>query len=763
MEDQFNFAEGQSNTTNSNIALIEGLATVPSTLANLALNQIASVMGDSFEFLAPAYQQLTINAYSPGSDLAIGFRQNQSIFGREGNDTLVGLDPVADNPNQLQIDTFIGDAPILPPTQPNWSDKFNLGDWRQPYYANNGLNDFAEILDFNPSQDIIQLHGNPENYQLVESSTGTEILWQQETVTDRIAFLPSVYGLNLGGDYFQFEGNTPPPGPVLRQTQQLGTDGSDLSISSATDTSGNVFLTGGTTGDLGGSNAGSRDAWIAKYDSSGNQSWIRQFGSSSFDTGYGIATDNQGNSYMVGYTEGDLAGTKQAEFSDVWLAKYDSNGNQVWIQQFGSDVTNLSVDIDVDDTGNVYLSGLNVEADQSSIVGNTDDYFVTKYDTNGNRQWYTEYGSPRDSSALLNFDESYGVAVGSDGSVYTTGWTYGDLAGENAGAYDVWVSKQDNNGNQQWIQQFGTETLEFSWDVDTDSQGNSYAIGWTQGDLGGLNAGSYDAWLAKYDTNGNQVWVQQLGTSGDDEAFGVEIGLDDSIFLTGYTDNNLGGTNAGFYDAWVAKYDTNGNQAWIQQFGTPELDQAYGLTSDNANNLYVTGVTEGSLGDANAGSIDSWVAKLDATSGTLQDFNLTSDSVPGGNMPTDNSGDDDIIASVINQMLSQDLLTGISSGDSLVGFQDADITTGGGSDTLVNVGNTNSDFATAGDRLLNQIFASPDSSSTTLINDYAQLLQLGDSTEVQNNQFGNYDDILSPLALLGNATISDLIANNSIS
>ena len=563
----------------------------------------------------------TVNGYGPGSDIAVGFQPNQTILGREGNDTLIGSNPTANNPDREQIDILVGDLPLLPSPSPRrWSNKFNLGDWQQPYYANNGLSDYALLTDFNPENDIIQLHGSPKNYQLVESAAGTEILWQQGDTTDRIGFLPAASDLSLQGKYFQFEGNTPPK-PVQPEIQQLGTSATDGSITTSTDPDGNVYVAGGTTGALGGANAGSQDPWLAKYDSSGNQLWSRQFGSSSFDTAYGIATDKQGNSYLVGYTEGDLAGPKQAQSSDVWLAKYDTNGNQVWIQQFGTNLINLSFDIDVDDTGNIYLSGLNVKPDANSPTGNTDDFWIAKYDTNGNRQWLNETGTAN------SFDESYGVAVSGDGSVYSTGWTGGDLAAENAGFYDVWISKHDNLGNRLWTSQFGTPDLEWSWGADTDSQGNVYATGWTLGNLGGQNAGSYDPWLVKYDSNGNQLWVEQFGTVGDDQAFRVHVDSQDNIFLAGYTDNNLEGTNAGSFDAWVAKYDTNGNQVWIQQFGTPKLDQALNITSDNLGSLYVTGGTEGSFGSANAGSFDAWIAKLDATSGALQDFTGNSGSV----------------------------------------------------------------------------------------------------------------------------------------
>ncbi|NJL20784.1 MAG: hypothetical protein HC895_08190 [Leptolyngbyaceae cyanobacterium SM1_3_5] len=260
---------------------------------------------------------------------------------------------------------------------------------------------------------------------------------------------------------------------------------------------------------------------------------------------------------------------------------------------------------------------------------------MTKYDTDGNRQWFTEVASPENSVAL--FDEAYGITLGNDGTVYATGWTYGDFSGQGGTLeafrfYDAWLAKFDNatgaleklspNPNQD-IVQFGSPTFDFSWGLAIDSQQNLYNVGWTLGSLGGTNAGQEDIWIAKTRPDGTQEWIRQFGTSGADGLYlgSVAIDAQDRLFVAGYTNGNLGGTNAGEFDAWVASYDTSGNQLWIQQFGSAETDYATKLTVDTSGNVYVTGFTEGSLGATNAGAIDTWIAKLDANTGALENFN----------------------------------------------------------------------------------------------------------------------------------------------
>ncbi|RCJ29606.1 hemolysin [Nostoc minutum NIES-26] len=569
-----------------------------------------------------------LNVTTPGSDLLFKSENSELMWGRSGNDIFLGNNLGNNNSYEQQIDIMLGDSDLLGAfegSQLTWDDRFVIGDWKQPYYIdgkelNFGLNQFALILDFNSKQDIIQLHGTSEDYQLVESPLGTAIFWKQEIVPDLITFLPGVDRLSLEANYFQYEGYTPPE-PVQGEIQQLGSTGIDLLASSATDACGNLYVAGLTNDSLGGANAGSDDVWVAKYDSNGNQQWIKQFGTSKADFATSVATDNKDNFYLLGLTKGDLEGFNQGQDNyDVWVSKYDSNGNQQWIQQFGVGLIDSSFSMKVDGDRNVYLTGFSIKQQQNGLIfqpdGYADDPWVTKFDSNGNQQWFQQFGS----SAL---DEAYAVDVSNDGSIYSTGWTLGDLGGKNAGLYDLWLTKHDNNGQLEWIRQFGTKDYEFPRGIGTDSQSNVYMTGWTLGNLGGQNAGSDDAWVAKYDSNGNQQWIQQFGTSGDDASLSMKVDLNGNIFLAGYTDKDLGGKNAGSNDAWIAKYDSNGNQQWIQQFGTSGDDAATSVSVDNTGNVYVTGITEGSFGNTNAGSVDSWIAKLDSESGTLQDFSGT--------------------------------------------------------------------------------------------------------------------------------------------
>jgi len=627
----------------------------------------------------PARDDGLTSILTPASDVVFGGLGSIHIsIGRLGNDVLYAYNHGFDkkDPNRSDLDILLGDIfDINGTVDPSYRDDlilqqpllyyqyeipsfgfdtFVLGDWLQPYYTNTtgnpfdllssnffGFKEYALIFDFNPQQDVIRLHGKVEDYFLLDINEfdapqlggqlfGKAIFSLQQGIPDIVGFLLTAPGttLNLNDSYFQYVGNTPPLGLDQPNIKQLGTDAVDLGWTTATDLDGNVYVGGMTSGSLQGTNLGSYDAWIVKYDNNGKELWQKQFGTTNYDAIFGIDTDKFGNVYLTGSTEGNLFAPRISETNEFWIAKLDSNGNQLWGQQIGTnDYAIGSRDIDVDDTGNASISGAIVKQNTRLDLFNSsiqDDAFVTQYDTKGNQKWFKEIGS-------FSFDESYAVALDQTGNTYTAGWTYNLI--RPAIKYDIWLNKSDQKGQTVWTKQFGTDGFEFAWDTATDSKGNIYITGWTTGDFEGKGNNpnsSYDVWLAKFLPDGTQSWVRQFGTQGDDASYlaGMTIDANDNIFLAGYTNSNLGGNNAGSYDGWVASYEAEGNQRWLQQFGTPQLDYATDVSVDNKGHLFVTGFTEGSLGATNAGAVDTWVAKLDTKTGTLNNFNQSNDLFP---------------------------------------------------------------------------------------------------------------------------------------
>jgi hypothetical protein len=284
-------------------------------------------------------------------------------------------------------------------------------------------------------------------------------------------------------------------------------------------------------------------------------------------------------------------------------------GTAVWTRQFGTSHSDLLHGITTDADGNVYASGYTFGALDGTNAGNG-DAFIRSYDGNGTHRWTRQFGTSSD-------DVMYGIAADANGNVYATGYTFGALEGANAGNIDAFIRSYDGNGTHRWTRQFGTSNSDIANGIATDANGNVYATGYTNGALEGANAGSNDAFIRSYDSNGTHRWTRQFGSSNSDIAHGVATDADGNVYATGYSAGALEGTNAGGADAFIISYDGTGTHRWTRQFGTSDTELALGITTDANGNVYATGYTDGALEGASAGGTDAFVRTYDSD-GTLR-------------------------------------------------------------------------------------------------------------------------------------------------
>ena len=112
-------------------------------------------------------------------------------------------------------------------------------------------------------------------------------------------------------------------------TKQLGTSSNDYGNGVSTDSSGNIYVTGSTSGGLdGNTHFGDRDIVLVKYNPSGTKQWTKQLGTSSDEWGNGVTTDSSGNVYVTGMTDGGLDGNTHFGDRDIFLVKYNSSGTK---------------------------------------------------------------------------------------------------------------------------------------------------------------------------------------------------------------------------------------------------------------------------------------------------------------------------------------------------------------------------------------------------------------------------------------------------
>ncbi len=267
-------------------------------------------------------------------------------------------------------------------------------------------------------------------------------------------------GSGTGNDYIALKYNS------AGNLQWLGTyngtgNGSDYTDALAVDPSGNVYVTGISKGPtLYG------DYATVKFNSSGVFQWAQRYNGpgNGFDEGYGICVDTSYNVYMTGYTAGSGTG------SDITTIKYNAAGVQQWLRTYDGTAVNNdgAYGMSIDSIGNIIVAGF------STGIGAGRDYITIKYSPAGIEQWTARYNGPGNGSDFIN-----AVAVDNTGNIYVTGQSY-----VNNFVYDDYTTiKYNPAGVQQWVIRYnGTgNSGDGARHVTIDVTGNVFVTGWSWG------------------------------------------------------------------------------------------------------------------------------------------------------------------------------------------------------------------------------------------------------------------------------------------
>lgn len=339
----------------------------------------------------------------------------------------------------------------------------------------------------------------------------------------------------------------------------------DAALGVATDSAGNIYVAGHTQGTFAGQihAGGILDIAVLKYDPAGNLLWARQFGSDSEDFGRGIAVDAAGNVFVVGNSFGQLPLQPPAS-GELFIAKFDTDGNRLWIRQWGSGGEGANRDagrgIAVDAAGNAYMTGYIPRAYGGTTPGGSGDGFVAKYDTNGSQLWFARIRG-------LGPDDANAIAVAADGNtIYITGRTNSDfdLPGYPAqeifccGTPDAFIARLDGSGTIQWIhnlssvpQPLEANFLDIGTAVATDAGGSAaFIAGYTMGVMPGeASRGARDIFAARYEGDGALGWVRQFGAdipalgTRNDAGHGVALDRKGDVVVVGEAHGSFGTPN----------------------------------------------------------------------------------------------------------------------------------------------------------------------------------------------------------------------------
>jgi hypothetical protein len=355
---------------------------------------------------------------------------------------------------------------------------------------------------------------------------------------------------------------------------------------------------------------------IALNSSSQNWQWAKSASGSGNDYANSITVDASGNTYVAGdfnsptLTFGSVTLTNKdntTDTYDLFLSKYNSNGNLLWAKSFGGLDDDEAYSIKADASGNIYVAGWfkstyiifgSDTLTNSDTTGNYTDLFLAKFDANGNVLWAKSAGG-------VDNDKANSVALDNSGNAYLTGYFYsstlsfGTTTLTNTGLYDIFLAKFDPNGNVIWAKSAGGTDYDGASSVAVDGTGNIYLAGWFESSTlifdttTLINVGYEDIFLAKYDAGGNVLWAKSAGGNDGDEANSIAVDTSGNIYMAGNFSSDtirFGSTaltNTGGDAIFLAKYNSNGTILWAK---TAEGSaDATSLAVDNSGNSYLTG------------------------------------------------------------------------------------------------------------------------------------------------------------------------------
>ncbi|MGE0638026.1 MAG: gliding motility-associated C-terminal domain-containing protein [Bacteroidia bacterium] len=404
---------------------------------------------------------------------------------------------------------------------------------------------------------------------------------------------------------------------------KAGSQGNDAATDVAKDASGNIYTTGyfsslATFGNNVFNTNGQSDVFIMKSTSGGNLLWAKKAGGPLQDKAFSIATDAAGNSYITGTFTGisNFEGTIITAVSssqDIFIAKYDTQGNLLWVKTAGGSETDISSGITVDGSGNAYITGQfkgTATFDNQVLTSTPDtagvptyDIFIAKYSATGSLSWIKQGAAQYD-------DRGLSISADGNGFIYATGEfsdTLNFTNSYNNNSYNSgYLLKLDYSGNELWFKRFTGGVVTCN-DVSATVNNHIYVTGDFVGNLtvsgppyiSTTSAYSKKIFIARFNNAGDLLWLDNDGSGSTLSSRAVCADANGNAYITGnfkctmneYSD--LYGTgifnSVGYNDIYVTKYSETGQRQWVRQLGGPGEDRSWGIFCESPDNPVICG------------------------------------------------------------------------------------------------------------------------------------------------------------------------------
>ncbi len=400
------------------------------------------------------------------------------------------------------------------------------------------------------------------------------------------------------------------------------------------------------------------------------------------EEGFSITTDSKGNIYMCGQTASDTKIATPGAFeetfksgsgegTDVYLAKFDKDGNQIWGTYFGGYEDDFGYTVTCDDSDNVFIAGLSSSAGLATpgahqttpSGGGFLEPFLAKFNAEGQIQWSTYYGG--NNGSFFGNEYFTSVACDADGNVYAAGVTNStnnipnaiatpnayqttlNSGGSNNNNTDGFIVKFNRAGVRQWGTYYGGDESDYINGITCLPDGSIAVGGFTSSSahIASANAhqvtygdGGSDAFVAKFKADGTRQWGTYYGGEGfemnDGKFNGKVIGdREGNVYFSSVTQSETNiatsGTHqfafGGFRDAFLVKFNGEGTRKWATYYGGTELEAVGGLAIDERGKIIISGGTSSAAnivkGNAHqstyGGSQDGFIAIFNNSNGML--------------------------------------------------------------------------------------------------------------------------------------------------
>lgn len=527
-------------------------------------------------------------------------------------------------------------------------DRYILGIASQskPFFTK-GLddvdNDFAVITNFDYSHGWIQLQGSLEDYELVycmqEDGCATEgyyLFYMDGQEPDLICFIYPCWDIasTISGNpprnplglcnadstlsltneqHFRIARNIIAQPSYPEGVVQFGGMGKENVGGITTDSEGNMYVFGATDSQFDEERAVEHASFVSKFDENGVLVWNSQLEVSNGTLIFDAVTD-ENFLYAAGRTLGAIPGFQNAGRWDGIILKLDlDDGRVVVSDQFGTRNLDGYGNIILDDAGNLFVSGAGSVSDSVDTDG---DHLLAKHRADNLQNVWRKVEAPQAQPVFVS--EAWGgisYVPGSErgkGKLIIGGW-YMSFGGAE-GFVSIYEDLDKSVPLRTATTTIASPGVQADWVLDNavDEEGNIYVVGYTTGGLSLVAQGQGDAYIVKYDHNLENPEFMQLGSDKADMFRKIDIDDEGNIFAIGYTYGEFSSTNKDRNeetgDVIIQKFTPDLQAVESIQFGTSYEDR--GMLHVKDDKVYVAGITEGSMVNANIGAFDAYVMTL---------------------------------------------------------------------------------------------------------------------------------------------------------